>query len=575
LPVEVVRTLRASGGDYTSIQAWDNAEARDLVSADEIAVLECYNDWPGGLNGRFSSSDSSWVCDTDHYPWIRSAPGSGTSGPNHHGGIPGAGFVAYSTSNTYDAFQFGTKFRITGLEFRFAGSNTTLRAIYDKVKSTGWILEEVITVGPAEFHASSRVAGAGYVRNVLHIKTAPGGNLLTGRAASNPVYNSTFVAIEGANNGIHLNYDNFSISVTNSVFVGATNDRRADLSASIFTVQNCATTNSEGMSNFPGTGHVYGINPGTAFVDALEWDFRLSENSPLRGAGADLSHLFDIDIAGNTRGDSWDIGAFQRVDGGGGPISDTALFDLKATVQLAASTDVDLKAAIEQKDQTAFDLMARVMSSDATPFDLKAAIRSADVSFLDCLASIVVTGEGMALVDLRTLIRSAAEANFDLLSHLYALRAETFDLRAHVASADLVAFDMGARVRSASIAAIDLMTILGTEVIDPLDLLATVKSADAEGIDLLVQISGAATELLDLRARIADAIGEDFDLSATVMLTDQNALDMRVVVGDDGRVDLDLRAAIVTAVFVEGNILKIYAPKRPYQARAMKRRYDA
>lgn len=318
MPVEVVRTLRASGGDYTSIQAWDNAEARDLVSADEIAVLECYNDWPGGLNGRFSSSDSSWVCDTDHYPWIRSAPGSGTNGPNHHGGIPGAGFVAYSTHNTYDAFQFGTKFRITGLEFRFAGSNTSRRAIYDKANSTGWILEEVITVGPAEFHASSQVAGAGYVRNVLHIKTASDGNLLTGRGASNSVYNSTFVAIEGATNGIYLNFSNFSISVTNSVFVGATNDVRPDISASIFTVQNCATTNSEGMSNFPGTGHVYGINPGTAFVDALEWDFRLSENSPLRGAGANLSHLFDIDIAGNTRGDSWDIGAFQISGTGGG-----------------------------------------------------------------------------------------------------------------------------------------------------------------------------------------------------------------------------------------------------------------
>ena len=47
MPTEVVHTIRASGGDYTSLSAWQTAQKRDLVADDEIAVAECYDDWTG------------------------------------------------------------------------------------------------------------------------------------------------------------------------------------------------------------------------------------------------------------------------------------------------------------------------------------------------------------------------------------------------------------------------------------------------------------------------------------------------------------------------------------------------
>lgn len=40
-PVEIVHTIAASGGDYTSLSAWEAAQQRDLVAANEAAIAEC------------------------------------------------------------------------------------------------------------------------------------------------------------------------------------------------------------------------------------------------------------------------------------------------------------------------------------------------------------------------------------------------------------------------------------------------------------------------------------------------------------------------------------------------------
>jgi len=50
MATEVIHTLKASGGDYTLMSTWEATEQRDLVAADEIEILECYNDWPDGLD---------------------------------------------------------------------------------------------------------------------------------------------------------------------------------------------------------------------------------------------------------------------------------------------------------------------------------------------------------------------------------------------------------------------------------------------------------------------------------------------------------------------------------------------
>ena len=44
MATEIVHTIAASGGDYTTLAAWESAQQRDLVAADEIAVAEIDGD---------------------------------------------------------------------------------------------------------------------------------------------------------------------------------------------------------------------------------------------------------------------------------------------------------------------------------------------------------------------------------------------------------------------------------------------------------------------------------------------------------------------------------------------------
>ena len=74
MPTEVVHTV-GSGGDYSTLAAWETAQQRDLVSADEIAVAEII----GGTNvgnptGRVDFT--GWTTDATRYLHIRPQTGS-------------------------------------------------------------------------------------------------------------------------------------------------------------------------------------------------------------------------------------------------------------------------------------------------------------------------------------------------------------------------------------------------------------------------------------------------------------------------------------------------------------------
>jgi len=42
MATEIIKTIKPSGGDYTSLSAWEAARQRDLVAVDEIEIAECY-----------------------------------------------------------------------------------------------------------------------------------------------------------------------------------------------------------------------------------------------------------------------------------------------------------------------------------------------------------------------------------------------------------------------------------------------------------------------------------------------------------------------------------------------------
>ena len=91
----VVHTIKASGGDYTSLSAWEAAQQRDLVALDEIEVAECYpfidttavtvSGWTTGVNNYIiirahSSAKATIPMTTDGSRYLLRVTTGGVSG---------------------------------------------------------------------------------------------------------------------------------------------------------------------------------------------------------------------------------------------------------------------------------------------------------------------------------------------------------------------------------------------------------------------------------------------------------------------------------------------------------------
>ena len=97
MATQVIKTIRASGGDYSTLSSFLSAVPSDLVAVDEQWVADCYNDWPSGLVENITIN--SRTTDTTRNIVIRGSDSDGTEGPSRPNGIPGNGFYLVSTLN--------------------------------------------------------------------------------------------------------------------------------------------------------------------------------------------------------------------------------------------------------------------------------------------------------------------------------------------------------------------------------------------------------------------------------------------------------------------------------------------
>src|SRR3990170_4483339 len=58
----ITKTIKPSGGDYTSLSAWEAGMQKDLVTADEISVAECYS-----MSDTAAVSIDGWTTDATRY----------------------------------------------------------------------------------------------------------------------------------------------------------------------------------------------------------------------------------------------------------------------------------------------------------------------------------------------------------------------------------------------------------------------------------------------------------------------------------------------------------------------------
>ena len=300
MATEVVRSIRASGGDYTSLSTFEATEQRDLVALNEIAVAECYADWPTGLTDTVAFS--GWTTNSTNKIIIRSAAGHE---PN---GISGGGFWFGTTGwNTPTITYNGTVVDLEDIELSHKSSAGPLTGS----ETAGYYRRCVFSnIG----YNRTTIAGP-KLNKYAHARSCISVGL------SNPVYpnyaaSGTAVAINhvaiNCNSGYYGGYPSGTGAYKNCLGYGTvtTDDFQSSCHAN---TDYCASSDASA----PGANSIHSITS-AEFVDAANGDYHLAATSQLIGAGANLyTDGSDVDIDGDVRPNgAWDIGFDQYVAGG-------------------------------------------------------------------------------------------------------------------------------------------------------------------------------------------------------------------------------------------------------------------
>lgn len=291
----VTRTLKTSGGDYTSPATWESTEQTDLVAAGDQHVLECYT---GTYSVGTLLGISGWTTDPTHYITVKAAAG------HEHGGVLGAGVIFQSTTASGIAMSVGIS--IDYIDLTISVVNGGAGNCISVSSSPRINLDRIIIRGSGTAIVSGTgtafLACTGYVHNTLIYNIGTGLYFSPGIVANN----CTAIACEFY--GVNLGFAGSHVFKNVVVFGSGDTDFKNIKGASANF--NGSSNNASEDATAPGTDSITGITS-AVFENYAGLDFTPSSaGGLLDSTGVDLSGSFTDDIAQGTRTTPWDIGAY-------------------------------------------------------------------------------------------------------------------------------------------------------------------------------------------------------------------------------------------------------------------------
>lgn len=332
MPTVVTKTVKASGGDYTSLAAWYAGEQGDLVAADEVRQAEVYS---------FEDTESVTMygsnCDSTRYFRVFAAPGHGHSGvwddTKQRLVVSGDFFPSGITAIDMGTRLEGLQVKVDALDGAVGFQGVMLGYVdtdpFQKlegciVQVTGTGRDNSASFGWCVFIGYSAGLGSQFVvNNILygaHTYTTAGLGIrsLAGYGdghATGVLYNNT---IRDCDVGIYEISTIGANHVKNNIVQDCLSDcYRTDGAWGVDATSNVSDDGTEPSTN--------GQNGEVEFVDeSSNADLHLDPaDTVAKGNGADLSadsyFPFNDDIDGQTRSAPWDCGADGLVSAGGGP----------------------------------------------------------------------------------------------------------------------------------------------------------------------------------------------------------------------------------------------------------------
>jgi hypothetical protein len=312
MPTTTTKTVKSSGGDYTSLSGFEAGEQADLVAGDKILQAECYN-----FADSTSVSIDGWTTDATRYIRIYAEPTA-----NRHAGVWSTSKARLSVASFADAIDIAEDYvRLEGLQIE----ETTDSQYNIHVIGTG-------TAANTDVRIDSCLIRRGGKNSVASVLMESGTTTITNCC----VYGNTATSSSGIYGSTNTN--NPTVNIYNCVVTACTAYGIRRVATCTMTVKNTysgghttdafngtmtlTTCAHDTATSFTGStaNTAYATGSGAKFtsVTAGSQDFHITSGSALIDAGTDLSGTFTVDFEGATRTGTWDIGADEITGGGGG-----------------------------------------------------------------------------------------------------------------------------------------------------------------------------------------------------------------------------------------------------------------
>ncbi len=322
MPTTVTKSIRASGGDYTTIQAWEDACPADLVSADQI--------WKGELYKEGGGTDNEWLVtstiaiggstvDGTRYLWLTTP--SGASFYDHASKLsnalrynPSNGVAVRTNTNYQHTFDLSsTVIRITGLQL--ANTQGSARATIKSDGNSALFLERSIVANAAPFDVIT--CGFGDIKNSLIYTVNTGADaygisFLNGAVASSIVNCTLHGGGHATPTGVYFSSDGQHIVKNCAVFNFGSFSNNASFANT--------SSSSNNATNLASIG--FGSSNQTSLTTSAQFeatgvgseDFRAKATGALAGNGVRAqTYTADLDIVGTARSTSIPyIGAWEN-----------------------------------------------------------------------------------------------------------------------------------------------------------------------------------------------------------------------------------------------------------------------
>ncbi len=313
MPTTTVKTI-GTGGDYTTLQAWEDASPANLVTADEIWQGQCKNQSFTGSGTLLSVAGST--TDATRYKELTTEAGASFV----HNANVRTNALRYNTANgaaisstvEYGSVIVSTEgyFRLTGLQVAgtHAGGYRALDITGSGSIVNRCILETISGGTNAGRQVASLGGGAEVLNSLLVNRASSAADNLIDAAGACTLRNCTIVStVATATHSFRNNYA--TITLSNVALFNATN---ANASNGTTNKTNCYTDASASNTGWNIT--TYDTSTGSGFESITDGshDFRLKSGSALKDAGStDATAGADISNTSRPQGASYDVGCWE------------------------------------------------------------------------------------------------------------------------------------------------------------------------------------------------------------------------------------------------------------------------